>query len=187
MLVGNSASGVVLRLPIRFRHAKPHADREFGFLERRFTPRTVFMEVGAARGGEMSELALWAAGYVERVYAVDVFGQLLHSVLVPCNLRLVLCDGVRIPVPEASVDVAWSGAFMDELHADDAGEHLQSVHRCLVPGGEYICVAADPGKMRQRFLEAGFSAVLCYLGAARIPWAIHPLVPRNLLRISALK
>jgi hypothetical protein len=107
MLAGQT--GGVLRFPFQRRKHDPH--EEFAFLLRRFTPRTVFMDVGATG----CDLALEAASYVERVYAVDVSGQLLRSVLVPCNVRLVLCDGVRIPVPEASVDVAFSGGFIDRL------------------------------------------------------------------------
>jgi hypothetical protein len=184
MLVGNPATGGVLRLPVWFQPSRAHTDREFAFLERRFAPRTVFMEIGGAD----CKLALRAAGYVERVYAIDVSGQSLQSVLVPGNVRLVLCDGVRIPVAEASVDIAWSGSFMDDLHPDDAHEHLQSVRRSLVAGGEYLCsTRGSPLELRRRLLEAGFSKAFCYLGAVRLPWAARFLVPRNMLRISALK
>src|SRR5688500_19407344 len=110
---------------------------EFALLAGRFTPRTVFMDIGSSS----CELALQAASYVERVYAIDVSGRFLQSVLVPCNLRLVLCDGVHIPVPEASVDLAWSGDFMDQLHPHDAHRHLQSVRRSLAAKGEYLCCA----------------------------------------------
>jgi len=110
---------VALRAPLRLPTAQPARDNVFGFLARRFTPHTIFMEIGGAG----YELALRAAGYVERVYAIDVSGQLLKDVLVPCNVRLVLCDGVRIPVPVASIDVAWGGDFVDRLHPDDAREH----------------------------------------------------------------
>lgn len=155
---------VALRAPIRFRPTRRAACADFPFLAKRFTPRSVFMAI------ETSPLALRAAGYVERVYAIDVSGQLLHDVLVPCNVRIVLCDGVRIPVPEASVHVAWSGAFMDHLHPDDAREHLQSVRRALAPGGEYICASGDPARLR----EAGFSRVRCYVGPVPVPWAVAP-------------
>jgi hypothetical protein len=128
---------------------------EFSFFEKRFTPRTVFMEIGGAD----CTLAQHAASFVERVYAVDVSGQFLHNVLAPSNLRLVLCDGVRIPVPAAAVDLAWGGAFMEHLHPDDAAEHLRSVRRSLVCGGEYLCESASPREARRRLLAAGFSAV----------------------------
>jgi len=144
---------VALRPPVRFKPA-PNG-KEFGFLERRFTPRTVFMEIG----GSDCTLAQHAASFVERVYAIDVSGQFLYNVLAPSNLRLVLCDGVRIPVPETAVDLAWSGNFMEHLHPDDAAEHLRSVCRALVPGGQYLCETTTPRDTRRRLLAAGFSAV----------------------------
>jgi len=180
MLVGNS--GDVLRLPVRFHPGKPHSSHEFAFLERRFTPRTVFMEVGAAD----CDLALQAASYVERVYAIDVSGHFIQNVLVPCNLRLVLCDGVRIPVPAASVDVAWGGAFMDQLHPDDADEHLRNVRRALVPGGEYVCrTGGSPREVAERMIAAGFLRVRYYAGNLRVPG--FSVLPSSLLRIAAIK
>ena len=180
MLVVNS--GGVLRLPVRFPPGKPHSSHDFAFLERRFTPRTVFMEVGAAD----CDLALPAASYVERVYAIDVSGHFIQNVLVPCNVRLVLCDGVRIPVPEASVDLAWGGAFMDYLHPDDAHEHLRNVWRALVPGGEYLCrTAGAPRELAQRMIDAGFLRVRYYAGNLRFPGA--SVLPPGLLRIAAIK
>jgi SAM-dependent methyltransferase len=177
---------VALRPPLRFegRRPAPAPHGEFSFLERRFTPRTVFMEVGAAD----CTLALQAASYVERVYAVDVSGQFIHNVLMPCNLRLVLCDGVHIPVPETSVDVAWTGAFMDQLDPDEAHEHLRSVRRCLAPGGEYLCrTRGAPRELAQRLLAAGFSAVRLYAGNARVPFSTARLLPYRTLRYAALR
>ena len=172
---------VALHAPVRFELGRTNHD--FIFLDKRFTPRTVFMEIGAAD----CSLALRAASYVERVYAIDVSGRFLQSVPVPLNLRLVLCDGVRIPVAESSVDLAWGGDFMDHLHPDDAREHLASVRRSLVPGGEYLCATNSPAELRRRLRDAGYSAVSCYLGAARLPWAVHALAPKHLLRVSAIR
>jgi SAM-dependent methyltransferase len=147
---------VALRSPFRFQNPKLFREDELSFLEKRFTPRTVFMEIGATD----CSFALRAASNVERVYAVDVSGQFLHTVVSPTNFRLVLCDGVRIPVPESIVDLAWGGAFMDHLHPDDALEHLRSVRRSLVAGGEYLFTTREaPSAMRRRLFEAGYSAV----------------------------
>ena len=173
---------VALRSPVRLNSA-PRRDflAPFPFLKKRFTPRTVFMEIGAADCG----LALRAAGYVDRVYAVDVSGQFIESVLVPCNLRLVRCDGVHIPVPEESIDLAWSDAFMDHLHPDDAHEHLQSVRRSLVRGGEYLCrTNASPRELRRRLLAAGFSTPRYYAGPVQLPFS---MMPSKLLRLAAIK
>lgn len=124
-------------------------------LEARFTPRTVFMEIASAD----ATLAVRAASYVERVYSIQV-GQAQQGVRAPCNLRPVSCDGIRIPVPEATVDIAWSGDFMDHLHADDATAHLEGVHRGLVRGGEYLFTTQQPvAEVRKRLFAAGFSVV----------------------------
>jgi hypothetical protein len=115
------------------------------------------MEIAAGDGGSF---ALRAAGYVERVYSIDVSGQLIQNLRAPCNLRVVLCDGIRIPVPEAAIDLAWSGDFMDHLHAADALEHLESVRRGLVDAGEYHFITQQPAmEVRRRVFAAGFSAV----------------------------
>ena len=151
MLVGSAA----LRSPLRFQSGKKPED-PFTFLASRFTPHTVFMEIG----GPDASLALRAAGYVERVYSIDVSGQLLQNLRAPCNLRVVLCNGIRIPVPEAAIDIAWSGEFVDHLHADDALEHMESVRRGLVSGGEYHFTTQQPAmETRKRLFAAGFSAV----------------------------
>lgn len=147
-----------LRAVLPARKQEPPA---FALLERRLTPRCVFMEIGAADCG----LALAAASYVERVYAVDVSGAFIENLLVPLNMRLVLCDGVRIPVPDAVVDVAWGGSFMAHLHPDDRLEHLKNVRRCLAPGGVYLSAVRAP------FREAGFRSVKGYAGPFRVPAA----------------
>jgi SAM-dependent methyltransferase len=175
---------VALRPPVRFQEPRRDSHSDFAFLDARFTPDSVFMEIGAAS----CKLALRAAGYVERVYAIDVSGHFVQNVLVPVNLRLVLCDGVRIPVPEGTVDLAWSGAFMDQLHPDDAGQHLASVHRALAPSGEYVIRTSQSiDETRKRLLVAGFAEVRYYAGGTRIPAAFSPLIPQNLLRIGAIK
>jgi len=67
---------------------------------------------------------------------------------------------VRIPVPEATIDIAWSGDFMDQLHAADAPIHMESVYRALVAGGEYLLTTQQPvAEVRKRLFAAGFSVV----------------------------
>ena len=164
---------VALRLP--FRLPQPvSAAPDLSFLEKRFTPRTVFMEIGATD----CAFALRAASNVERVYSVDASGRFVLGVPAPLNLRFVLCDGVRIPVPEGVVDVAWSGSFMDHLDAQATVAHLQSVRSSLVDGGEYVFTTEQPAAiMRRRLLNAGFSAV-------RIAFLSRFLKP---VRITAIK
>ena len=151
MLVSSSA----LRTPLGFASRK-QAEDPYAMLEARFTPRTVFMEIGSAD----QTLALRAASYVERVYSIDVSGQLAHSRRAPCNLRLVGCDGIRIPVPAATIDIAWGGDFLDRLQPEAADEHLKSVHQGLASGGEYLFTTQQPvTEIRKRVFAAGFSVV----------------------------
>jgi hypothetical protein len=148
-------SGIALRAPLRLATGKKSAD-PYAMLEARFTPRTVFMDIGSPDAA----LALRAASYVERVYAIDVSGHLVQNLRAPCNLRVVLCDGIRIPLPEAAIDIAWGGDFMDHLHAADALEHMESVRRGLVEAGEYHFTTQQPAmEVRKRLFAAGFSAV----------------------------
>lgn len=185
MLVGQP--GGTLRFPFprrspRFARLRaPHGGH--ALLWRRFTPRTIFMEIGG--GG--CELALRAAGYVERAYAVDVAAQLVQGTLLPVNLRLVLCDGVRIPVPESSVDIAFSDCFTERLSADELVEHLKGVLRALAPGGRYVCLAREGLKLRAAMLAAGFSAVRCYARSVRVPWALARFLPDRRLGIDGSK
>jgi len=145
---------IALRPPLRLSPGKK-TDDPYAMLEARFTPRTVFMEVGNLD----STLALRAASYVERVYSIQV-GQLQQGMRAPCNLRLVSCDGIRIPVPEATIDIAWSADFMDHLPADDTAVHMESVYRGLVAGGEYLFTTQQPvAEVRRRLFAAGFSVV----------------------------
>jgi SAM-dependent methyltransferase len=164
---------MLVALPAPFRFER-FLNENLSFLERRFTPRTVYMEIGAAD----CAFALRAASNVERVYSVDVCGRFLQSVAAPLNLRFVLCDGLRIPLPEGMIDLAWSGSFMDHLDPQGNAEHLQSVRRSLVDGGEYLFTTAQPPAIvRRRLLSAGFSAV-------RISLLSRFLKP---VRISAIK
>jgi hypothetical protein len=151
MLVGGAAP----RSPLRLQSGRKPED-PFALLESRFTPRTVFMEVGSAD----ASLALQAAGYVERVYSIDVSGHLVQNLRAPGNLRVVLCDGIHIPLPEAAIDIAWGGDFMDQLHPADSLLHLKSVRHGLVNAGEYHFTTQQPAmEVRRRLFAAGFSAV----------------------------
>ena len=147
-------TGAALRTPPDFGAGRKTED-PYAMLEARFTPRTVFMEIGSAD----ATLAARAASYVERVYSIQV-DPMQQSVRAFCNLRPVLCDGVRIPVPEATIDIAWSGDFVDRLQPGAEAEHLQSVRRGLVSGGEYLFTTRQPvAEVRKRLFAAGFSVV----------------------------
>jgi hypothetical protein len=131
-------------------------ERQFTLLCDFFTPRTVFMHVGAAD----CLLAVQAASYVERVYALGALEGLTRGVRLPCNLRLA-------PPGDGEVDVAFSARV--------APRGLRDIHRSLAPKGMYLFRSSgDSSDARYRLREAGFSAV-------RVPYLLHHLSRTRLL------
>ncbi len=147
-------------------------------------PGCTFLEVGAGDCALSARVAEGAA----KVYAVDISDQ--HARALPANAELVISDGTSIPVPPASVDVAFSDQLMEHLHPDDAREQLRNIHRALKPGGVYFCITPNrlygPSdisayfdheargfhlreytmrEIREMFLVAGFPTVRAYVGA----------------------
>ena len=119
-------------------------ERQFGFLERFFTPRSVFLHYGA----HDCTLALKAAGYVERVYAVDVAPGVTDGVRLPCNLRLVDSRDLWT-VGEGAVDVSFGERLPEK--------NLHQVFRCLVPGGVHAFPSCDG--FRELVRGAGFTHI----------------------------
>jgi SAM-dependent methyltransferase len=97
---------------------------------------STFLEIGP---GDCA-LSFQIAKYVKQVYAVDVSDEITKSAVRPQNFKLALSDGCSIPVPENSIDVAFSDQLMEHLHPDDALEQLKNIHRALAPGGVYVCI-----------------------------------------------
>lgn len=114
-------------------------DGLLAFLRGFLTSSTVLMEIGPGD----CELAIRAAAIVKQVYAIDVSEQITRGVSSPANFRLILSDGCSIPVPDGSIDVAFSNQLMEHLHPDDAQEQLQNIYRSLAPGGVYICITPN--------------------------------------------
>jgi SAM-dependent methyltransferase len=170
---------------------------QFGFLRPALTLRSRFMEVGA---GDCA-LARRVAGHVDRVYAVDVSETVMRGGRHVPNLVTVLSDGVVIPVPAGSVDVAFSNQLMEHLHPRDAVAQLAEIHRALAPGGRYFCITPNrfygprdvsahyddvatglhlkeysARELRQVLLAAGFAEVRFHAGGrgrfARVPYAL---------------
>ena len=159
---------------------------QISFLHRFIGPQTVFAEIGA---GDCA-LALRMTERCKRVYAIDVSAQIVPNVRTPGNFELTLSDGCNIPLPEASIDVAFSDQLMEHLHPDDAYKQLTNIYRSLAPKGVYVCVTPNrlygprdisgyfddvatgfhlreysAREIRQLLLEVGFNKVCFYAGA----------------------
>jgi SAM-dependent methyltransferase len=96
---------------------------------------SVFLEVGAGD----CRLSLAVADKVRQVYALDVSAEVVRGVRFKRNASFILSKGTDIPLPENSVDVAYSYQVMEHIHPDDALEQLGNIHRVLAPGGLYVC------------------------------------------------
>ena len=83
------------------------------------------------------------ARLVKKAIAVEVSETIAKASDTPENFELVLSDGVSIPVPPGSIDVAYSQQLMEHLHPDDALEQLENIYASLKPGGKYFCVTPN--------------------------------------------
>ncbi len=172
-------------------------EMQLAMLARFVTPASVFLEVGA---GDCA-LSRRVAGLVKRVHAVDVTDSVVGAEPFPLNMTLALSiDGIRMPVPDGSVDVAFSNQLMEHLHPEDAEAQLGNIWRALAPGGTYFCITPNrfygPCDVSQHFdevatglhlreygarelrvllLDAGFSRVQFYAGGrgrmVKVPYA----------------
>lgn len=135
------SGGAAAPLPCAAEGRAAEAERQFRFLLRFFTPRTVFMDVGSPDG----ELARLAGTYVERVWCVDP--AVPPHGRVPCNVRTLTGGPARL-APD-SIDVAFSREPNEIL----------ATHRALAPNG--ILVFWNPARveLRRRLMAAGFSRI----------------------------
>ena len=119
--------------------AARRGDRELRRIERFLTPQSTFLEIGP---GDCS-LSFRVAAQVRKVFAVDVSREIAERHDSPANFELIISDGSSIPVPDGSVDFAYSNQLMEHLHPDDASRQLENVYRCLAPGGRYVVITPN--------------------------------------------
>lgn len=113
--------------------------RRLRSLRRFLTPTTVYLELGVGDAA----LALAVASNVAKVYGIDVSKRIIDGVSRPANVELLLSDGLSVPVPERSVNVAFSDQLIEHLHPDDVLEQLADVRRALVPSGRYVLLTPN--------------------------------------------
>jgi len=119
----------------RDRAAAPQVKLILTFLK----PGGVFLEVGP---GDCS-VALAVAQQAKRVYAVDVSDGLILSPERPLNFEFSFSDGISVPVPANTVDLAYSNQVMEHLHVEDGLEQVRNIYKALVPGGAFVCVTPN--------------------------------------------
>lgn len=95
-----------------------------------------FLEIGAGNLAVSREIS----SHVNQVYALDVSKEFATALgPIPANIQLIISDGLSVPVPPASVDIAYSSQLMEHLHPDDAKEQLKNIYNALKPNGSYLC------------------------------------------------
>jgi SAM-dependent methyltransferase len=83
-------------------------------------------------------LAVAASGEFGQVYGIDISDQRKAGMPTPDNMQMVIYNGYDLPLPDASVDVAFSDMLIEHLHPEDTQIHFETVMRILKPGGVYV-------------------------------------------------
>jgi SAM-dependent methyltransferase len=112
---------------------------QMALLKKFVGPETALLEIGA---GDCA-VALEMCKRVKVAHAADVSCLASETRAVPENFRLTIFDGLTLPLPKESVDVAYSNQLMEHLHPEDAETQLRSIHSTLRAGGKYICVTPN--------------------------------------------
>ncbi len=147
--------------------APPSSDAPLQLLSKFLTRDSAFLEVAATD----CSLSLSLAESVRRVYAVARSAVVTGTRRFPANFHLIAAEGNCIPVPQASVDLAYSNGLVDQLDPEQTCEQLASIQRALTRGGVFICCArnrllgtgvAPPhtfGELRAMLRKVGFRTV----------------------------
>jgi ubiquinone/menaquinone biosynthesis C-methylase UbiE len=112
---------------------------QMGFLRPFLRADTVFLELGS---GDCA-LSLEVAKSARMVHAIDVSRQIANVASPPPNFRLVISDGIEVPVQTSSVTVAYSNQLMEHLHPEDASRQLRNISKVLAPMGIYLCITPN--------------------------------------------
>jgi hypothetical protein len=118
---------------------QPSSDAPLQLLRRLVTRDSAFLEVAATD----CSLSLSLAESVRRVYAVARSAVVTGTRRFPANFHLIAAEGNCIPVPQASVDLAYSNGLVDQLDPEQTCEQLASIQRAITRGG--VLSSGPPG------------------------------------------
>jgi hypothetical protein len=153
--------------PMLVSAVQPSSDAPLELLSKFVTRDSAFLEVA----GTDCSLSLSLAERVKRVYVVARSAVITGTRRFPANFHLTAAEGNCIPVPQASIDVAYSNGLVDHLDPEQACEQLANVQRALARGGVFLCCArnrivgagvAPPhtfGELRAMLRRVGFRSV----------------------------
>jgi SAM-dependent methyltransferase len=128
-----------LSLKLDAKARQDNLNQRLTIIKKHLPEDATYLEIGP---GDCS-LAIEVARLVRKVYAVDVSREITKEVELPDNVELIISDGSSIPVPQSSVDLAYSDQLMEHLHPEDAIDQVRNVYNALAPGGRYICITPN--------------------------------------------
>ncbi len=103
-------------------------------LKKFIRPDDTFLEVGTGDGA----LSILLSKYVKKVYALDVTDVIINKENLPQNVEIVIADGAFIPLPDNSVDIAFSDQLIEHLHPEDCIHHFEGIYKILKENGRYF-------------------------------------------------
>lgn len=103
------------------------------------TPNTVFLEVGA---GDCA-LPLRVAPMVQKAYGLEVSEELTRKIPKSEKFEVLLSNGCDVPLPDNSINLAFSFQVIEHIHPDDVVDQLKDLYRALKPGGIYYCITPN--------------------------------------------
>jgi SAM-dependent methyltransferase len=103
------------------------------------TRDTVFLEVGA---GDCA-LPLLVAPMVRKAYGLEVSEELTRGLPNSEKFQVLLPKSCEVPLPDNTIDLAFSFQVIEHIHPDDVIEQLKDIHRVLKPGGSYYCITPN--------------------------------------------
>jgi SAM-dependent methyltransferase len=103
------------------------------------TPETVFMEVGA---GDCA-LPRLVAPLVRKAYGLEVSEELTRKLPSTDKFQALLTKSCDVPLPDNTVDLAFSFQVIEHIHPEDVIEQLKDIYRVLKPGGAYYCITPN--------------------------------------------
>jgi len=204
-LYGEVYDNLFRQFPTHPELTQRHSPKRRAELQRRLdaikpllSPHTRFAEIDAGD----CEFAKMVASLVEVAYALEVsFEKSLQEEANNNNLILLHFDGFEIPLPNDSIDLAYSHQVLEHLHPEDALEHLREVYRILKPGGYYLCITPHrfrgPSDISRYFTQeatalhlkeytygelcrlsrqVGFLKVWSYMPRRKLPFRFSPVV-----------
>lgn len=159
-----------------------HVPAQMSKIRKEVHRKSVFLEIGCGDAA----LGFAVANSAHSVYGIDVTDALIDLRAAPPNFRFLRTDGIKIPLPDAAADFAFSNQLVEHLHPEDAADHVREVCRVLRHGGRYLCITPsrvtgphdiscyfdyestglhlqeyDYGTLRATFRDAGFRAISC--------------------------